>query len=192
MDNIKIAKTQHNIHELFKNRWSALSYSDQPLRDEDIMTLIEAASWSFSSNNIQPWRFIYALKGSETFQKILDTLMPGNITWAKNTAAFVVGIAKTNLDKEGNPPNGAAEMDLGSAYMLLILQAMTMKIYAHPMGGFDKIKLSTIFELDQYLKPMVVIALGYLDAAEKLNEPYLTRELSPRVRKPLSEIILKK
>ncbi len=191
MNTIKIANTKYNVHELFKNRWSALSYSDKPLHDEEILTMIEAASWSFSSSNVQPWRFIYALKGSETFQKILDTLMPGNVTWAKNAGAFVVGIAKTNLDKEGNPLNAAAELDLGSAYMLLILQALTMKIYAHPMGGFDKTKLSTTFELEQNLKPMVVIALGYLDAAEKLNDPYLTRELSPRTRKPLNEIILK-
>jgi hypothetical protein len=37
---------------------------------------------------------------------------------------------------------------------------------------------------------MAVIALGYLDSAEKLPEPYKTRELSPRVRKPINEIIL--
>jgi hypothetical protein len=35
-----------------------------------------------------------------------------------------------------------------------------------------------------------MIALGYPDAAEKLEEPFKTRELSPRLRKGLSEILL--
>ena len=190
MNKIKIAKTEYKVHELIKNRWSARSFSEQPITEETALTLIEAATWSFSSSNEQPWRFIYGLKGSETFNKILESLMPGNTPWAKNAGAFVVCIAKTTSDREGNPINPAAELDLGSANMLLILQALTMDIYAHPMGGFDRKKLSETFNLENNLKPMVVIALGYLDAAEKLNEPYRTRELTPRTRKPLSEIIL--
>jgi len=72
------------------------------------------------------------------------------------------------------------------------LQALSMDIYAHPMGGFNRVKLLETFDLVGKLKPIVVIALGYLDDPDKLNEPYLSRELTPRSRKPLSELILNK
>lgn len=190
MNKIKIAKTKYKVHKLLKTRWSARSFSEKTISQEDLMTLIEAASWSFSANNEQPWRFITAQKGSETFDKILSCLMPGNTPWAKNAAAYIVSLAKMTFDKEGNPPNGTAEHDLGAANMALILQAHSMDIYCHPMGGFDKMKLQETFQLADNLKPVVVIALGYLDDAEKLVEPYRTRELTPRSRKTIQELVL--
>ena len=189
MSKIKIAKTKHKVHKLIKTRWSARSFSEKVISQEDLMTLVEAASWSFSANNEQPWRFITALKGSETFDKILSCIMPGNTPWAKNAAAYIVSLAKTTFDKEGNPPNGGAEHDLGAANMSLVLQAHSMGIYCHPMGGFERAKLKEVFQLPENLKPVVVIALGYLDEAGKLEEPYRTRELTPRSRKSLQELV---
>ena len=190
MDNSKIAITKYPVLDLIKNRWSARSFSDKKISKEDLYTLIEAASWMFSANNEQPWRFITAEKGTADFNKILESLYPGNSPWAKNAAAFIVSIAKTHMDKEGHPVNHSAEHDLGAANAAMILQATSMNIYAHPMGGFDAIKIRHSFGLHEDLKPIAIIAVGYRDEAEKLEEPYKTRELSKRNRKALSEIIL--
>ncbi len=190
MDNIKIAKTNYPVIDLITTRWSARSFSEKEITQEDLLTLIEAGSWAFSANNEQPWRVIKAHKGSETFQKIVDCLMPGNSPWAKHAAAFVVSIAKTDFEKEGHPYNATAEHDLGAFNAMMILQARSMDIYAHPMGGFDHPKLKEVFDLSDNLKPIVVIALGYIDTPEKLQEPYKTREITVRTRKSLNEIIL--
>lgn len=190
MNKNKIAITKYPVLDLIKNRWSARSFSDAEISEKDILTLIEAASWMFSANNEQPWRFISAHKNTDAFQKISDSLMPGNAAWAKGAAAFIVSIAKTNFEKEGNPENKFAEHDLGAASAALILQATSMDIYAHPMAGFDAAKIKKAFGLDEHLKPVTIIALGYLDNPEKLEEPFKTRELSSRKRKQLSEIIL--
>ena len=79
---------------------------------------------------------------------------------------------------------------MGAANAAMILQATSMNIVAHPMAGFDAAKIKDAFELSEYLKPVAVIALGYLDEADKLEEPFKTRERSSRKRKGLSEIIL--
>ena len=190
MTNNKIAITKYPVLELIKNRWSARSFSNQAIEEKDLYTLIEAASWMFSANNEQPWRFISAEKNSGSFQNILQSLNSSNAAWAKNAAAFIVSIAKINFDKEGNPINNWAEHDLGAANAAMILQATSMNIAAHPMAGFDAAKIKDAFELSEYLKPVAIIALGYLDKADKLEEPFKTRELSSRKRKGLSEIIL--
>lgn len=190
MNTIKTAETKYPVLDLIKRRWSARSFSDKAIKEEDLMTLIEAASWMFSANNEQPWRYIPALKGTPAFDNILYSLTPSNASWAKDAAAFIAGVAKTNLDKEGNPVNKWAEHDLGAANASLVLQATSMNIYAHLIAGFDVLKIKDAFKLDNYLKPVVVIALGYKDEPEKLDEPFKTRELAPRKRKALSEIIL--
>jgi hypothetical protein len=40
------------------------------------------------------------------------------------------------------------------------------------------------------ITPVVVVAIGKQDAPEKLEGPAAERELAPRVRKELSEIVL--
>lgn len=186
----KIAVTKYPVLDLIKNRWSARSFSEKTISEKDLYTLIEAASWMFSANNEQPWRFIAAKKNSADFNKILDSLNPSNAVWAKNAAAFIVSIAKINFDIDGNPVNNWAEHDLGAANAAMILQATSMNIAAHPMAGFDAGKIKKVFGLEENLKPVAIIALGYLDKPEKLEEPFKTRELSSRKRKELSEIIL--
>lgn len=190
MKSNKIAITKYPVLDLIKNRWSARSFSNKVIAEKDLYTLIEAASWMFSANNEQPWRFVVAEKNTASFEKILNSLNPSNAAWAKNAGAFIVSIAKINFDKEGNPINNWAEHDLGAANAAMILQATSMNITAHPMAGFDAAKVKEVFELNEYLKPVAIIALGYLDEADKLEEPFKTRELSSRKRKELSEIIL--
>jgi nitroreductase len=115
--------------------------------------------------------------------------MPGNVPWAKNAAALIVSIAKTTLETDGSA-NRYAEHDLGAFNATMALQARSMDIITHPMAGFEPKKIKEEFQLDASLKPLTVMALGYLDSAEKLEEPYRSRELSPRNRKGFVEFIL--
>ncbi|MCF8255789.1 MAG: nitroreductase family protein [Bacteroidia bacterium] len=190
MSKNKIAKTYFPVLDIIKNRWSARSFNEQVVVEDDLKTMVEAASWMFSAVNEQPWRYIIAPKGSENFNKILSTLAGGNTPWAQHAGAFIVSIAKTTFKREGNPPNGTAMHDVGAANAGLILQATSMGIMAHPMGGFSKEDIKSIFNLETDLEPVIVIALGYLDQPEKLPEPFLTREITPRTRKPLEEILI--
>jgi nitroreductase len=191
MNEKKVADTQFPVMDVIKNRWSPRSFKDQVVSEIDLKTMVEAASWMFSAVNEQPWRFIIAPKGSENFNKILSTLAGGNTPWAQHAGAFIVSIAKTTFTREGNPTNFTAMHDVGAANAGLILQATSMGIMAHPMGGFSKDDIKSSFNLGSDLEPVVVIALGYLDQPEKLPEPFLTREIAPRARKPLEEILIR-
>jgi nitroreductase len=58
-------RPEYKINSLFVNRWSPRSMSREELNDEDIMGLFEAARWTPSSFNNQPWRFIYAKRNTQ-------------------------------------------------------------------------------------------------------------------------------
>ncbi|OYU96612.1 MAG: nitroreductase [Bacteroidetes bacterium B1(2017)] len=186
----KIAKTQYPVMEVIKDRWSGRSFSDRELTNDQLKTMVEAASWMFSAVNEQPWRYVLGLKGSDNFEKLLSTLAGGNAPWAKNAAALVLSVAKTTYTREGSPLNGMALHDVGSANAAFSLQATSMNIMSHPMGGFDKDKAKELFSLSEEMEPVIVFALGYSDSAEKLEEPFLTRENTPRTRKNLDDLLL--
>lgn len=186
---IKIAKTEHKVIDVIKNRWSARSFSDKAISETDLHTLFEAASWAFSANNAQPWEFIYAHKeDTAAFQKLHSCLVGGNQPWTKNAAVLMAVIAHKKL--ENGHENKAANHDVGSANATLMLQATSMNIYGHVIGGFDMNKTVELLNIDtETTEPVVFIALGYLDSPEKLEEPFKTREITPRTRKPLERII---
>lgn len=191
MSHIKIADTKHNVLDLIKNRWSPRSFSDKVISETDLHTILEAAGWAASANNEQPWQYYYASKGNAGFTQIADSLLPGNRPWAQNAAILLVSVARKTFEAN-DKENGWALHDLGMANAHLLLQASALNVYSHVMAGFDKAKISETLGLTEDQQAVAVIALGYLDEAEKLEEPFKTRELTPRVRKPLEAFVFSK
>ncbi len=185
--NIKIAKTNNPVIDLIKDRWSARSFSPKDISQHELETILEAGSWAFSSSNSQPWNFIYTHRKDASFQKLVDCLMGGNQPWAKNASVLIAVLA--NKKNDNGTENKIAKHDVGAANATLMLQALSMGIYGHVMGGFHADKTIETLSIDaEKHEPIVFIALGYLDSADKLEEPFKARELTARSRKSLSEI----
>ncbi len=158
------APVDHSILEIIRKRWSPRSFSDKNISQDDLNKIFEAARWSASAGNIQPWNYVYAFKGTEGFKKLFDCLDDGNRKWNKNAAVLIASIAKKTTAK--GEPNDWAQHDTGMADAHLLLQATSMDIYAHPMAGFYKEKVIEKLQLDAEYEPICMIALGYLDVPE--------------------------
>ena len=189
MSNIKIPTTKGPVLDLIKTRWSARSFSSKSITHQDLETILEAGTWAFSAFNEQPWRYIYAHRGTPLFEELHSFLMPGNQPWCKNAAVLMVSMIET-ISASGQP-NHLAQHDLGAANATLVLQAHGMGISSHVMAGFDKALAAVNLKLSTTLAPVAMIALGYLDDADKLEEPFLGREKTARSRKGLDEIVLR-
>jgi|TARA_B110000285_G_C15012773_1_gene557347 nitroreductase len=184
--NIKTKDVDVKVAHLIKKRWSTRAFSNQQISNEQIATLFEATRWTASSMNEQPWSYIYAKKGSEAYDKMVDCMMDGNKPWAKNASIVVLSLAKKNFDYN-DFDNRHYLYDIGAANTTLLLQAADMDIYGHLIGGFEMEKAVKAFEVPATLEIACFISLGFLDDAETLEEPFKSRELSPRPRKEISE-----
>ncbi len=83
------------------------------------------------------------------------------------------------------------QFDCGLAVSQLVVETHHRGLIAHQMTGFDKAIAQTELSIAPELIPVVVIAVGTQDAPEKLAGPLLERELAPRQRLPLNEIVVK-
>jgi nitroreductase len=171
------------------SRWSPRAYKETPVSSADLKIILEAARWAASSSNVQPWRFLVGVKGSETYQKIFGTLVSFNQAWAGKAAVLILGFAEAK-DAKGNA-NKYAAYDLGQSAVSLILQATALGLATHSMGGFDHDAARKAFGLGEDHVLGAVIAIGYQDEPASITiPPMLEREVAPRERKPLSEIAL--
>ena len=183
------AETSQPIHEVLATRRSPRSLNPQvPLTDEDLIAILEAARWAPSAFNNQPWRFFVGRNGDELFSKTLSTLVPFNQSWAKSAAALITVAAKTT--KDDGSVNADYQYDCGLAVAQIVFEIHHRGFVAHQMTGFDRTQSAEVLSMASDLTPVVVIAVGKQDTPEKLEGPAAERELAPRVRKELSEIVI--
>ena len=131
-------QADHPIHELFLQRWSPRAFTQEEIRPETLLTILEAARWAPSSFNSQPWRFVYARRNGPGWPQLLSLLIPFNQAWAKNSAALVVVYSKLS-DSSSNSESSLRShaFDAGAAWSNMALQASLLGWHSHGMLGFD-------------------------------------------------------
>lgn len=183
----RLAPADREIHELLARRWSTRAYTDQPIAPETLRRLFEAARWAPSSGNGQPWSFLVACKeDAAEFEKIASVLNPGN-AWARRAAVLAISVAA--LDREPGRPNGHALHDVGLACENMALQAVSMGLSLHMMGGFSAEKARAVFVIPERWQPVAAIAIGYPGDPNDLPEDLRKKDLAPRQRKPIGEFV---
>ena len=180
---------QYPINELLKQRWSPLAFADRMVSSEDLLSLLEAARWSPSCFNAQPWSFIVATKeNTAEYERLFSCLVEGNKPWASLAPVLMISVAQLSFDKN-NQPNRHAFHDVGLAVACLTFQATEMGLRVHQMGGFDIDKARELYKISEQYEPVAAIAIGYPGELEILPESLQERELSPRSRKPMNSFV---
>jgi nitroreductase len=171
--------------DVIARRFSSRAFASTPLSHAVIETLLEAARWAPSYGNRQPSRFV-VVRDPEVLRAVHEALTRGN-AYAK-VAPVLIAVC-------GNPEDGQIVtgreyylMDAGLALENLLLQAVTLGLHAHPMGGFDEQVVRDALGVPAQLRVLALVAVGYPGNVADLDERTRERELRPRSRKDLDEI----
>ena len=181
-------KTEHNINNIFTKRWSPRSLTGEVIKEEEFLSIIEAARWAPSSFNEQPWKFLYATRNSKNWDKFFELLVEANQQWVKNASHLVLIISKKTFTKNGND-NVVHMFDAGSAWENAALQASELNIVAHGIAGFDYNKAREELNIPDDYAVCAMFTLGYQDSKDKLPENFQANE-EPSNRKSISEILI--
>lgn len=174
------------VDELFLHRWSPRSFEDRPVAPADLESLFEAARWTPSCYNEQPWLFVYG-REAEDHARVAATLVDGNRTWAEKAPVLGIVFAKRHFAANGKE-NRWAPFDAGAASMALALQAHKLGLITHFMGGIHADRAHEMLGVpDTEWEAMAGFALGYRGPVEALPENLRERE-QPSDRKPRSDV----
>ena len=186
----KPAPSDSPVHELIRNRWSPRAFSDEPIPEDVLRSLFEAARWAPSSNNEQPWVYIVATKEDKVnFDKVLGTLVEFNQGWAKSASVLAIAVAELAFAKN-HAPNRNAQYDTGAATALLSVEATARGLVVHQMAGFDPEKARKTFGIPAGWDAIAAMAIGYPGDPDSLPPKLKDRELAPRTRKPIREFVM--
>lgn len=187
MSEAKKATLDHPVHDLIAARWSPVLFDSDPIDPATLRSLFEAARWSASSYNEQPWRFLVALRedGAE-FEKMLSVLMEGNTTWAQDAPVLVLTAVSLNHAQTG-AANTKAEHDLGLAVGNLTLEATARGLGVHQMGGIYPEKAHELYQVPEDFRVVTALAIG--KPKNDGPEDLMRRDQTPRTRLPQSGFV---
>lgn len=170
-----------------EERRARRAYSEESLERETRDRIFSAATMAPSCSNKQSWRYL-ACTTPEALEKAREALNGGNY-WARKAPLLVIATTKPDLDCKLSDNRNYAEFDLGLGVMAMLLQATREGLYAHPMAGFDPLKVKENFGIAEDVRIMTIIAVGKRGSSDHLNEKHLESETSLRSRKPLDEVV---
>lgn len=173
---------------LIHQRWSPRAFDASPVNEDDLRVMFEAAGWAPSAFNLQPWTFLFAVRGDANWERFLSILIPFNASWVKEAGALVFLLSRTTQGSGDEvKPSHSHSFDAGAAWAMLSLQALNMGYHTHAMVGIDFDAAKRELAVPDDHKIEAAIAIGRKGNPATLPEALQARE-APSGRKPVSEI----
>ncbi|MEO0004613.1 MAG: nitroreductase family protein [candidate division WOR-3 bacterium] len=164
------------FYDVIRRRLSVRAYKPDPVPEEVLMRILEAARLAPSAKNYQPWRFIVV-----TDEKIRQELVPACRGQSFIAQAPVV-ICACAIENEAWKGMGgywsAAEVDVTIALEHIILAATAEGLGTCWIGAFIEAEVKRVLQIPEGVKPVALTPVGY-----PAQEP------KPRPRKALEEIV---
>ncbi|MEZ6057082.1 MAG: nitroreductase family protein [Planctomycetaceae bacterium] len=176
------------IEPLLLARWSPRAMSAQPVDQQVLQSLFEAARWAPSSYNEQEWKFLFAHRESPNWKLFFDLLVEGNQAWCQRAGVLVVVLSAKNFARNGKP-NSSHTLDAGMAVQNFLLQAAAMGLVAHPMVGFNRSQARALLEVPEDHEVEVMLAVGHPGDPALLPEAVRGMDSQPSGRRPQLEFV---
>lgn len=166
---------------LLRDRRSIRAYDDtHVLADDELAVLLEAARWSPSAGNSQPWAFLVGRRGDAAHAIFVGLLAPSVRRWAPAASALLFSLNQIASGPEADALGYSdyAQYDLGQAVAHLSVQAAALGLGVHQFAAFDHAGLTAAAGVPPHWRVTTGLAVGL--AVES--------DLAPRTRRPLEEL----
>jgi nitroreductase len=158
-----------SVSDLIRTQRATRQFSQQPVSEEDIRTILNAGRRAQSSKNTQPWYFI-VIRDRETLQRLSEC---GKFASHLPNAAFAIALVTPNADR----------FDLGQAAAYLQLAAWDLGIGSCIVAMHEAEKAKAVLNVPADLYFDLIIDFGYPASQEN------TQPLKKGGRKSLDEVV---
>lgn len=189
----KRVPTRYDVLSVLAERWSPRSFEGRAPSPEMLRSMFEAARLAPSAHNTQPVRFLVARKDvGRTYARLFGCLSDDNKIWAHAAPVLILAAVmreRFSQERNGFVPYPHCMHDLGLAVMSLMIQAHDLGLHCHPMAAFDPEIAQAEFSIPKLFEPGMVVAVGYVGSPDRLPPGLREREVGPRMRRPLEELV---
>ena len=162
------------LYEALKARGSVRAYRPDPVEEEKLQRVLEAARIAPSAANRQPWHF-YVVREPETRAELMQAYAQ---KWFVEAPVIICACTRPEEAWQRRDDKNYADVDLSIAMDHLILAATAEGLGTCWIGAFKPEKLREVLAIPPQLEPVALTPLGY-----PASEP------KPTTRKSLDQIV---
>ncbi len=160
------------VIEAIQTRRSIRRFKPEPLQEEHLKKILEAAQQAPSAGNKQPWHFI-VVRDPDTKARLGE--IARNQTWISNAGVIIVALA---MDKKSPLVYEKwAERDVMIAVEHMVLSAWSMGYGTCWIGAFTEEDIKDLLDIPQEMTVINLLPIGVPDVNPE-----------KRSRKPFEEI----
>lgn len=167
--------------DLIQKRCSIREYSEQPVEQEKLDYILEAARLAPSACNCQPWQFI-VIRSEEGKEKLRSCY---GRDWFKTAPLYIVVCGDHEQAwKRSSDNKDHTDVDISIATEHICLAAVEQGLGTCWVCHFDAKRCSELFNIPANIEPIALIPIGYPASADLF-------EKTPKNRKPIDEIVIR-
>jgi nitroreductase len=147
--------------EAIKGRKSIRAFKKQPVPNEAVETLLDAARCAPSAGNIQPWEFV-VVKNQAIKRRLAEAALNQKIV--EEAPIIIVICADEKRSSLGYGSRGRTLyclQDTAAAAQNILLVAYSMGLGACWVGSFNEDEAKGILKAPDGIRPVALIPLGY-------------------------------
>ena len=152
-----------NILDIIKNRRSVREFKDQEIPESAIDVLIEALRWAPSAGNLQSRQFYFVFNEAIRNKLAQTGLRHDYVSFIARAPLVVVGCADLRIAsryKERGTDLYCIQ-DTAASVQNLLLAAHDLGLGTCWVGAFKEDEVKKILEMPDYLRPVVLVPVGY-------------------------------
>jgi len=165
-----------SILKVIKERRSVRRYRSDPIPDEVLLRVLDAARFSPSGKNLQPWKFII-VRNETLKRRLAEASLRQSFIAEAPVVVVACGFPDRCYSRLGNYMK-SWPVDVAIAVEHLMLQAQEEGLGTCWVGAFEEGEVKSILNIPDGVKVLALTPLGYPD-----ENPV------PRGRKSLEEIV---
>jgi nitroreductase len=155
-----VAADCKDLEWLLGHRRMVRRFRSEPVHDDVIRDVIDAATRAPSAGHLQPWAFV-VVRDSRTRRR-LGEAAAGQV-WLADAPVSVVACAEPSRGRAryGERADRYALIDTAFASMLLLLAVTERGLGACFVGALDDARVRALLQLPADLQPVAVIPIGH-------------------------------
>jgi len=165
-----------SILKVIKERRSVRRYRQDPIPEEVLLRVLDAARFSPSGKNLQPWKFIL-IQEESLKQRLVEASVRQTFIAEAPVVIVACGFPDRCYSRMGNYMKSWS-VDVAIAIEHLILQAQEEGLGTCWIGAFEETDVKSLLGIPEGVRVLALIPLGYPDESP-----------APRGRKSLEEIV---
>lgn len=175
------------LDPLLRSRWSPLQWqADHIITSREVGSILEAARWSPSAGNSQPWSFIVGLRDDATHRRLLSHLAPSSARWAPAASLLVANLRHRYVEASDLDYSEFSLYDLGQAVANMTIQARALGLQARQFRAFNRDGIASEFAVPVHWEVTTMTAFGR--AQGDAEPPAPGRGTTARVRRHRNDL----